>query len=99
MVVSAVGEHRFSIYRLHFKQIIIIFFKETVSELEERLAELHMLAPHERHEFYSASEEASSYSDTHSSAAEELPSAFHVYVKGMVSHPPSVYPVQMEHQG
>ncbi|XP_060797709.1 centriolar and ciliogenesis-associated protein HYSL1 isoform X2 [Neoarius graeffei] len=56
---------------------------ETVSELEERLAELHMLAPHERHEFYSASEEASSYSDTHSSAAEELPSAFHVYVKGM----------------
>ncbi|KAK2869049.1 hypothetical protein Q7C36_000920 [Tachysurus vachellii] len=56
---------------------------EPVSELEERLAQLHVSVPHQRHEQYSESEETTSYSDRHSSTSDELPSAFQVYLKGM----------------
>ncbi|MCI4383715.1 hypothetical protein PGIGA_G00029560 [Pangasianodon gigas] len=56
---------------------------EPVSELEERLEQLRVSAPHRRHELYSESEETSSYSDRHSSATDELPSAFQAYIKGM----------------
>lgn len=58
-----------------------------VSELEERLAQLHVSVPHDR---YSESEETSSYSDRHSSAMEDLPSAFQDYIKGMVSMAPTI---------
>ncbi|KAG7327710.1 hypothetical protein KOW79_009316 [Hemibagrus wyckioides] len=54
---------------------------EPVSELEERLAQLHVSVPHDR---YSESEETSSYSDRHSSATEDLPTAFQDYIKGMM---------------
>ncbi|TSS35871.1 Hydrolethalus syndrome protein 1 [Bagarius yarrelli] len=54
-----------------------------ISELEEHLAYLHVSSPDEQHELYTESEETSSYSDRNSSATEELPSAFQIYIKGM----------------
>lgn len=60
----------------------LFIYLEPVSELEERLAQLHVSVPHDR---YSESEETSSYSDRHSSPMEDLPSAFQDYIKGMVS--------------
>ncbi|XP_072517333.1 centriolar and ciliogenesis-associated protein HYSL1 isoform X2 [Salminus brasiliensis] len=56
---------------------------EPASELEERLEQLRVSAPHGRRELESESEETSSYSDRHSSATAELPSAFEAYIKGM----------------
>lgn len=60
------------------------------------MAQLHVAGLHERNELYSESEETSSYSGRHSSATEELPSAFQAYIKGMVSTP---YENIQEHQG
>ncbi|XP_066504443.1 centriolar and ciliogenesis-associated protein HYSL1 isoform X2 [Hoplias malabaricus] len=56
---------------------------EPVSELEERLDQLRVSAPNRQHELYSETDETGSYSDRHSSATEQLPSAFQAYVKGM----------------
>ncbi|KAK3533538.1 hypothetical protein QTP70_023316 [Hemibagrus guttatus] len=53
---------------------------EPVSELEERIAQHHVSVPHD---WSSESEETSGYSDRHSSAMEDLPSAFRDYIKGM----------------
>ncbi|XP_047659970.1 uncharacterized protein hyls1 isoform X1 [Tachysurus fulvidraco] len=65
------------------KQVKSQLFGQPVSELEERLAQLHVSVLHQRHEQYSESEETSSYSDRHSSTSDELPSAFQAYLKGM----------------
>ncbi|KAM9461536.1 centriolar and ciliogenesis-associated protein HYSL1 [Clarias gariepinus] len=56
---------------------------EPVSELEQRLEQLQVSAPHEQCESYSESEDTSGYSDRHSSATEELPTAFQVYLQDM----------------
>ncbi|KAI5101826.1 hydrolethalus syndrome protein 1-like isoform X2 [Silurus meridionalis] len=58
---------------------------EPLSELEERLEQLRVSAPHARHESFSETYETSSSSVTHSSTTEELPSAFQIYLKGMRS--------------
>ncbi|XP_076880771.1 centriolar and ciliogenesis-associated protein HYSL1 [Brachyhypopomus gauderio] len=56
---------------------------EPVSELEERLDLLRVSAPRGPCDLDPVSEENGSYSDTHSSATEQLPSAFQAYIKGM----------------
>ncbi|XP_053369768.1 uncharacterized protein hyls1 isoform X1 [Clarias gariepinus] len=58
-------------------------FRQPVSELEQRLEQLQVSAPHEQCESYSESEDTSGYSDRHSSATEELPTAFQVYLQDM----------------
>ncbi len=58
-------------------------FVGTVSELEERLDQMRIGAS--RVHYDSESEDTGSYTDRSSSVSEEPPSAFHQYIKGMVS--------------